>query len=374
LLLRGNSEKARRVLLFLLHVTGTRNYRPPNMKVLFFLLATASVAFSFVPKPVIVSTRSTATSSPVLDKPCSLVEPTAASTTSLTMMIPRGGATAIVTKSIDLLTTSLQSGLWGVVGLWAVSSAVVVPFTLYRQGYSFSVGYGYSVMAMAIMLAKVFKVDPLLSAAIFYGARLGSYLLFRNIISPKKAEQTKSFDKTFPRIKRIPFASSVALFYAFLMTPALYAMRGIAGAATGNPHQLLRVGTIVAWAGAVLEAVADSQKLLAKSSSSSSSKSEEAAATFVGPTAGVYRLTRHPNYTGELVFWFGLLLAGIPSFGKSPIAWICSLLGMYGIYGIMTNATKRLDKRQLENYAGQESYDTWRAQVKSPIFPFVHQE
>eukprot|EP00545_Synedropsis_sp_CCMP1620_P008968 CAMPEP_0119018032 /NCGR_PEP_ID=MMETSP1176-20130426/18392_1 /TAXON_ID=265551 /ORGANISM="Synedropsis recta cf, Strain CCMP1620" /LENGTH=58 /DNA_ID=CAMNT_0006971929 /DNA_START=38 /DNA_END=210 /DNA_ORIENTATION=+ len=58
------------------------------------------------------------------------------------MMIPRGGATAIVTKSIDLLTTSLQSGLWGVVGLWAVSSAVVVPFTLYRQGYSFSVGYG----------------------------------------------------------------------------------------------------------------------------------------------------------------------------------------------------------------------------------------
>lgn len=295
------------------------------------------------------------------------------------MMIPRGGASAsaVVTRSIELLTNSLQAGPWGVVGLWAVSSAVVIPFTLYRHGYSFSVGYGYSVMAMAVVLTKVFKLDPLLSAAIFYGARLGSYLLYRNIVSPKKAEQTKSFDKTFPRIKRVPFAASIALFYAFLMTPALYAMRLGAAATTAPTNQFLKVGTIVAWIGAVLEAVADGQKLMAKSSTivvPSMDGEDEPANSFVGPTSGVYRLTRHLNYTGELVFWFGLLVAGIPSFGKSPIAWICSLLGMYGIYGIMTNATKRLDGRQLENYAGQELYDTWRAQVKAPIFPFVHQK
>jgi steroid 5-alpha reductase family enzyme len=294
------------------------------------------------------------------------------------MMIPRGGASAVVSKSIDLLTTSLQSGPWGVVGLWAVSSAVVVPFTLYRQGFSFSVGYGYSVMAMSMVLAKVFHVDPLLCAAIFYGARLGSYLLFRNIVSPKKAQQTKSFDKTFPRIKRVPFAASVALFYAFLMTPALYAMRLVAtttATTTSMANQFLKVGTIVAWVGAVLEAVADGQKLMAKSSPTPANiddDDEVEVTPFVGPTSGVYRLTRHPNYTGELIFWFGLLVAGIPSFGKSPIAWICSLLGMYGIYGIMTNATKRLDSRQLENYGGQESYDTWRAQVKASIFPFVN--
>ena len=287
----------------------------------------------------------------------------ASATTPMMMMIPRGGAAALLTTSVELLTNSLQSGPWGVVGLWAVSSAVVIPFTLYRQAYSFSVGYGYSVMAMALVLLQVFGCcSPLTSAAVFYGARLGSYLLLRNIIVPSKGEQTKSFDKIFPRVKRIPFAASVALFYALLMTPVLYVLRNGASAGGGR---VLQVGTVIAWTGALLEAVADTHKLIINRNVTDKK-------TFVGPTSGLYGITRHPNYTAEILFWFGLLVAGVPSFGKSITAWVCSLLGFYGIYGIMTNATKRLNKRQLENYGGDEAYDKWRAQVKAPLFPFVN--
>jgi steroid 5-alpha reductase family enzyme len=288
-----------------------------------------------------------------------------------------------------LLTSSLQSGPWGVVGLWAIASAVVIPSTLYRQGYSFSVGYGFSVMAMALILGKVFGMSPLLAAALFYGFRLGSFLLMRDKLVPTKGKQMKAFDKS-PRLQRIPFGAAVAFFYALLMTPALYAARryslhvatstSAAAAATTMTTLmsiLTNLGTPMAWTGAILEAIADGHKFVAKqtqNSNTNSSDSENVDKIFAGPTTGVYRISRHPNYTGEVLFWLGLLLAGIPSFGNSAIAWVGSMLGFYGIYGIMTNATKRLDGRQKDAYGGQESYDTWRAQVKAPIFPFVHGE
>jgi steroid 5-alpha reductase family enzyme len=263
---------------------------------------------------------------------------------------------------IPLITGSLQSGPFGVLGLWAIASAVVIPCTLYRQAFSFSVGYGFSVMAMAIVLGKLFGFSPLVMASGFYGARLGSYLLLRYVISEEKAKQAKSFDKT-PRLQRIPFAASVALFYAFLMTPVLYALRF-----TGAENVALQAGTIIAWVGASLEAIADTQKLVVKQSKTSKE------GTFAGPTRGVYGLTRHPNYTGEVIFWLGLLVSGLPTFGKSIVGWVCSLLGFYGIYGIMAMATKRLDEKQLEKYGGQEKYDAWRKSVKAPIFPFLNVE
>lgn len=287
-----------------------------------------------------------------------------------------------------LLTSSLQSGPWGVLGLWAIASAVVIPSTLYRQGYSFSVGYGFSVMAMALILVKVFGMSPLLAAALFYGFRLGSFLLMRDKLVPTKGKQMKAFDKS-PRLQRIPFGAAVAFFYALLMTPALYAARrhslhvvattaaAVADATTMTTFlgSLTNLGTALAWAGAFLEAIADGHKFIAKQTQNKdSSSSSSIDKVFVGPTTGVYRISRHPNYTGEVLFWLGLLLAGIPSFGRSVIAWVGSILGFYGIYGIMTNATKRLDNRQKEEYGGQESYDAWRAQVKAPIFPFVHGE
>lgn len=285
------------------------------------------------------------------------------------------------------------------VGLWAIASAVVVPFSLYRQGYSFTVGYGFSVMAMAFVLVKVFGMSPLLAAALFYGFRLGSFLWLRELLVPSKAQQMKAFDRT-SRLQRIPFGIAVSFFYAVLMTPALYAVRDrprwlAASIATKTAttiliHMLRNVGTALAWTGAILEAIADGHKFVSKqthqrnSIGSSDIKSNNNSSNddsdvdqikhFSGPTTGVYRISRHANYTGELVFWLGLLIAGIPSFGTSPVAWGGSLLGYYGIYGIMTNAATRLDKKQKEVYGGQELYDTWRALVKAPIIPFVHAE
>lgn len=296
--------------------------------------------------------------------------PSSSTTTSHSMLVDpsllvRGGGVEMASA----ITSSLQSGPYGILSLWAVASSVVIPATIYRQGWAFSVGYGFSVMTMGLIILRSFAnlsgTALLLARAVtFYGFRLGGFLLFRNTTVKSKGEQMKTFDKT-PRLKRIPFAASVALFYAFMTTPALYSARSAGTVLQGPLETLSKVGAGIAWVGALVEAISDAQKYVAKSKAQDKD-------TFVGPTEGLYRISRHPNYLGELIFWFGLFLGGAPSFGKSfIIPWVCSLFGLYGIYSIMTMATARLDKKQAETYGGQEKYDSWKKSVAAPLFPFV---
>lgn len=289
--------------------------------------------------------------------------------------LPRGGdlltaattSTSIQNSMIPTVVSSaLKSGPWGVLALSGVAASVILPLTMYRQGYSFSVGYGFSVAAMGFTIAKTFGIclataSPLSLLAlgvIFYGVRLGSFLLLREFTVESKRQQIKAFDKS-PVLQRIPLAISVSIFYAFMTSPLLYAARKAM-----EDNLLFRIGVAVAWSGAIIEAVTDGQKFLAKRNINDES-------TFVGPTGGLYRISRHPNYLGELVWWFGLALSGAPSFGKDPIPWVCSILGMYGIYGIMSGAAKRLDGKQQEKYAGQEKYDVYRNEVPATLWPLT---
>ena len=289
--------------------------------------------------------------------------------------LPRGGdlltaattSTAIQNSMIPTVVSSaLQSGPWGVLALSGVAASVILPLTMYRQGYSFSVGYGFSVAAMGFTISKAFGIclataSPLsflVLGVIFYGVRLGSFLLLRELTVESKRQQIKAFDKS-PRLQRIPLAISVSIFYAFMTAPLLYAAR-----TAMEDNVVLKIGVIVAWLGAIVEAVTDGQKFLAKRNAKDES-------TFVGPTGGFYRISRHPNYLGELVWWFGLSLSGVPSFGNDPIPWVCSMFGLYGIYGIMSGAAKRLDGKQQEKYAGQEKYDVYRNEVQALLWPFT---
>jgi len=295
----------------------------------------------------------------------------------------RGGASSASVVVGPIVTALQGGGPLGVAALTLVASAVVTPLTLYRQAYSFSVGYGFSVFAMGIALLSVFWEKSLVHAAlstskyttggaapiflvasiIFYGFRLGSFLLIRELTVPSKQKQIKSFDKT-PLLKRVPFSISVAMFYAFMVTPAMYVMQQFANTATPltkGANQIAFLGAAIAWFGALMEAIADGHKFLVK-------RGKDESVDFHGPTTGVYAMSRHPNYIAEILYWFGVLLCGIPSFGKSPIAWICSALGFVGIYKTMVGATDRLDSKQEAKYGSQKLYDEWKKTVPK-LFP-----
>mmetsp|Transcript_16122 Transcript_16122/g.44634 ORF Transcript_16122/g.44634 Transcript_16122/m.44634 type:complete len:404 (+) Transcript_16122:101-1312(+) len=282
----------------------------------------------------------------------------------------RGGA--IIEGATVALTNSLQGDAtaMGILALTTVASTAILPLTLYRQAYCFSVGYGLSVAAMGLTLWNVFRDSLvassgptpfpasllLVSSLVVYGIRLGTYLLAREVVVPSKREQIKSFDKT-PRLKRIPFSLSVSLLYAFMTTPALFLCRASAkGILSDKAHQVAMVGAAIAWIGTVIEGVSDQQKFMAKRGKDGSTK-------FQGPSNGCYRISRHPNYFGEIVFWFGILLGGAPGLQKNIPAWIVSLLGFTAIFKIMSSATDRLETKQSEKYGGQEAYEKWKKEV-----------
>ena len=66
---------------------------------------------------------------------------------------PRRGAVALDAALVPLpVAEALAAGPLGVPAMAAVGAAVLTPLTMYRQGYSFSVGYGAAVAAMGAAL------------------------------------------------------------------------------------------------------------------------------------------------------------------------------------------------------------------------------
>lgn len=291
--------------------------------------------------------------------------PTPAGLSHFSVLELRGGTQLeAMPDLIPLFISSLESDSYGVVALATIAAFICVPITQYKNLYGISVGYGLSVAAIAAALRKVFSpfaVGNLLSgAALFYGLRLAMYLFVRDV-SGEKSTTTRSEPA---RLKRIPFALSLSLFYALMTTPILYALRAPVSDTIAWKLRTAWTGAGLAWAGAILEAVADAHKFLVKLKSKDKT-------TFVGPSKGCYALTRHPNYTGEILFWFGVWLAGLPSFGTSVVAWLCSSVGLYGIVSIMQGASQRLETRHVEKYGGQLSYEAWKKDVPSPLIPFM---
>ena len=249
-----------------------------------------------------------------------------------------------------------------------MACSVLIPITQYRILYGISVGYPASVLVVSLMLWHTFHPNPytlqsLLTAnAIFYGTRLMSYLLLRDMTGWKPKGYHTS---TMSRAWRIPFAIALSILYALMVSPLWYVLRGTA-LTTKCQHWAsateLLVGLVISCLGNAMEAIADLQKYIAKKNRSS----EE----FNGPVRGLFRVTRHPNYTGEVLFWVGLWLAGVPFYDK--VGKIASFLGLMSIVLIMRDSTRRLEQRHSENYGGQKRFEQWRHDVPAPLFPFCN--
>eukprot|EP00579_Thalassiosira_antarctica_P005080 CAMPEP_0201884026 /NCGR_PEP_ID=MMETSP0902-20130614/16367_1 /ASSEMBLY_ACC=CAM_ASM_000551 /TAXON_ID=420261 /ORGANISM="Thalassiosira antarctica, Strain CCMP982" /LENGTH=340 /DNA_ID=CAMNT_0048412913 /DNA_START=42 /DNA_END=1064 /DNA_ORIENTATION=+ len=278
---------------------------------------------------------------------------------------------SVITPVTEALTHALVSGtpLHAIGALYAVASLTVVPLTYYRTGYSFSVGYGLSVAAMSAALLSSFpkqtlSAPPILAlTSLVYGLRLAAFIFVRERTVESKRKVFDEMNKK-PVLQRTPLALGVALLYAFMVSPVLFALRGTLEA--GSLLEKVQVFfTGLAAFGMVLESVADLHKYEVKR------QSKDGDEKFVGPTTWSYKLCRHPNYLGEILHWFGLFGAGSVSFGKSIAGWTCGGLGLFGILSIMMGASSRLDTKQSEKYGGQPAYDEWKGKVTSSVIPFI---
>lgn len=237
----------------------------------------------------------------------------------------------------------------------AVALAYVNPI------YSFSVGYGLSVASAAAftyhaMLASGAVMSTALAwhiaGGFVYGARLAGFLYYRSVTWDEWKERAKNAPeagaKGFAKLTAV-IALCSAL-YAMMSSPMLWHAQNVNVVNVAKYGAVISLGLAMEWIGVVLEAIADQQKFNFK-------------ATERGKTRwcdeGLYKVCRHPNYLGEILFWVGLYVAGVPAMLTRPITFVPSSLGLLFIVKLMTSAAKRGDKKQAEKYADNAEYKSW---------------
>ena len=225
-----------------------------------------------------------------------------------------------------------------------------------------SLGYGFSIaaqgVAMMIMYGSGLTLGTIITCILFilYGLRLGGYLAIREFTQNtyKKNMQGEIKDG-----KSVPFGVKVAI---WISCAALYVTQ-----ISGVFYRLLNeaedniwvfIGAAVMLLGLSLETAADIQKNEAKK---------------VNPRrfvdTGLYRIVRCPNYLGEMIFWTGVVIAGIGV--VSGWQWVVVIIGYVGIIFVMFSGARRLEIRQDKNYGSDPEYQKYVATVPIllPLIP-----
>lgn len=250
--------------------------------------------------------------------------------------------------------------------IWLYGIAMLISSPgFYRLVYFISVGYAFSITAMAIATAIWFRAHLELFTILhclalgLYGIRLGSYLISREF-SPSYRKELEEVQKRATNItlpKKFAIWLGVSVLYVLMFSPCLFNLQ-LLRTAPKTFLLSLPIGLFIMYAGLLLEALADKQK---------SSFKREHPKQFCN--VGLYRWVRCPNYLGEIVFWVGNWVAGLSGFAHWS-HWLLSLAGLLCIILIMMGSTKRLEHKQDERYGDDPAYQEYTRSVPV-LLPFV---
>ena len=247
------------------------------------------------------------------------------------------------------------------------TAVAILPVTLayINPVYSFSVGYGLSVAASAGLLLKSASISGIilpqlcqlhLFGGLLYGLRLGIFLAIRSKTWKdwgKRAEASPEAQNSKSLLQRTMVIVGCGFIYALMASPMLFHYQN---ANVVAHHEILKAGVVMQYVGLVLEAVADQWKY-------QHYRKNEGKFCQTGP----YAFCRHPNYLGEMLFWLGLYIAGVPAMMTKWSSFIPASIGCAFIMWLMTMASKRGDKKALEKYGDAPEYKEYRAKSCSLV-------
>lgn len=250
---------------------------------------------------------------------------------------------------------------------WLLGIALLVSaLGFYRRVYFVSIGYAFSISAMAI-IAILSALEQLTWLALLhslllaiYGVRLGSYLLRREL----RPAYRSALENARPSVQNVSRGQDgliwlgVSLLYVLMFSPALFHLVTQPALPAPVAFATQLVGLVTMAGGLAIEALADQQK--------SNFKAQQPGRFC---DVGLYRWVRCPNYLGEIIFWSGSWLMGV-AFYTSALRWGFALAGLIIIVLIMIGSTKRLEASQRMRYGDQPAYQAYLRSVPV-LFPFV---
>lgn len=189
------------------------------------------------------------------------------------------------------------SGLnWAMLAVAALLTAIIfVDFVAV-----FGIGYAACMITLPVVVLAtrgLTTAGAVVGGLTFlYGVRLLVFVVRRrrssSFSSARAGEQAAN--------TRIPTAIKALMFVLVASVQTFEAMPTYVAASVGETSAVLWVGATLMAVGLVIEAVADQQKQIAKQAD---------AGALV--RRGLFARTRHPNYTGEIVFQVGLAVSAL---------------------------------------------------------------
>ena len=263
---------------------------------------------------------------------------------------------------------------WSLLGILYIVCAVLCAVGFYKFVYFLSIGYGFAVAGGGIAILVMALLNPteaplwvlLIQAALFlaYGIRLSGFLLVRELknITFKKTDVAKDTlakngEKKMPVFVLATIWITVAALYVTQVSPMLFRYTN------GATDLILPViGFVISIGGLILESVADNQK-----------SAQKKLRPKMVATQGLYKMCRCPNYLGEIIFWTGVFVSGIPCY-VGVGQWIMAVFAYIAIVFIMFNGAQRLEKRQMATYGNDKEYNDYanKTPIIIPLIPLYH--
>jgi len=180
-----------------------------------------------------------------------------------------------------------------------------------------------------------------------WGIRLGSYLFIR-ILKIKKDQRFDGIREDV--LKFAGFWVLQALTITVIVLPVLIVLiKDVPLSLTWFPI----LASILALKGLLLEMIADFQKFRFKSNPENEGK---------WVNIGLWRISRHPNYLGEIIFWIGIFLYTAPNLtGYEFLAVVSPFFIIYLL--LYVSGIPILEKKYDKKFARNSNYLAYKANV-----------
>ena len=210
-----------------------------------------------------------------------------------------------------------------------------------------------SVTTIAVLLSS--KVDGrsilILALVVIWAARLGTFL-FRRI---RKAGKDARFDELKTSLIRFLSVWTLqGLWVTFTLAAALAAITTTTRKELGS---FALIGFLIWVFGFAFEVVADTQKSRFRADPENEGR-------FI--KAGLWALSRHPNYFGEIVLWIGVSIIALPVLRGWQ--WV-TLISPVFVTLLLTriSGVPMLEKRADEKWGGQKDYEAYKKRTPALI-------
>ena len=257
-----------------------------------------------------------------------------------------GIVVAVTLSTLIALAGSSNSNLFNGMPIFMLCASVgfilhwlgFIPAYLFQTEHYFdligSISY-VATVALAFILVPSLDARGLVVATLIcvWAVRLGSFLFIR----VKKAGQDRRFTQIKTKFFRFLFTWTVGGTWVFMtMASGLAAMTS----QSQSPVDAFLIIGAAMWAlGFVIEVIADRQKTIFRKDPANAEK-------FI--SSGLWSISRHPNYLGEIILWIGIAIIALPVLSGwqwmtliSPVFVIFLLLKVSGVPLLEQNAESR---------------------------------